>query len=101
MTFIFFPQAKPIPGIKIFRFESAMFYANSEYFRSTLIEMTGVDPQNPNKRSRLGSSAVRYRHNEEDTGSPAIEITRTVTVSINSALENGVELILSIHAYYI
>ena len=99
MTFIFFPQAKPIPGIKIFRFESAMFYANSEYFRSTLIEMTGVDPQNPNKRSRLGSSAVRYRHNEEGTGSPAIEITRTV--SINRALENGVELILSIHAYYI
>ena len=76
-----------------------MFYANSEYFRSTLIEMTGVDPQNPNKRSRLGSSAVRYRHNEEDTGSPAK--TRTVTVSINRALENGVELILSIHAYYI
>ena len=72
-----------------------MFYANSEYFRSTLIETTGVDPQ---KRSRLGSSAVRYRHNE-DTGSPAIEITRTV--SINRALENGVELILSIHAYYI
>ena len=96
MTFIFFPQAKQIPGIKIFRFESAMFYANSEYFRSTLIEMTGVDPQ---KRSRLGSSAVRYRRNEEDTGSPAIEITRTV--SINRALENGVELILSIHAYYI
>lgn len=76
-----------------------MFYANSEYFRSTLIEMTGVDPQNPNKRSMLGSSAVRYRHNEADTGSPAIEITRTV--SINRALENGVELILSIHAYYI
>lgn len=89
-------SAKPIPGIKIFRFESAMFYANSEYFRSTLIEMTGVDPQNPNKRSRLGSSAVRYRHNEEDTGSPAIEITRTVTVSINRALENGdVEVSLS------
>lgn len=89
-------SAKPIPGIKIFRFESAMFYANSEYFRSTLIEMTGVDPQNPNKRSMLGSSAVRYRHNEEDTGSPAIEITRTVTVSINRALENGdVEVSLS------
>lgn len=84
-------SAKQIPGIKIFRFESAMFYANSEYFRSTLIETTGVDPQ---KRSRLGSSAVRYRHNEEDTGSPAIEITRTV--SINRALENGdVEVSLS------
>ncbi|PFX33452.1 sulfate anion transporter 1-like isoform X2 [Stylophora pistillata] len=83
------PSAQPIPGIKIFRFESAMFYANSEYFRSTLIEMTGVDPQNPNKRSRLGSSAVRYRHREEDTGGPAIEITRTVAVSINRAVENG------------
>ena len=76
--------------MKIFRFESAMFYANAEYFRSTLIEMTRVDPQNPYKHSSIGNS-VYYRStgSPEDSGSPTIEIARS-TISVNRALENGV-----------
>lgn len=85
-----------MPGVKIFRFESAVFYANSEYFRSSLIELTGIDPQNPiNKHSSIGSdSSVYYRGNASDPASPSIEITGPSfpdsSVSVNSTLENGV-----------
>lgn len=95
------PSARPIPGVKIFRFESAMFYANSEYFRSSLIELTGVDPQNPDKHSSVGSnSSVYYRRNVSDPASPSIEISKpsfpNSVVAINTALENGdVEVTLS------
>ena len=69
-----------------------MFYANSEYFRNCLIELTGVDPQNPQKHSSIGSSSsVYYRHNSSDPGSPSIEITKPAfPLAVNTALENGV-----------
>lgn len=37
-------QAEEISNIKIFRFDSALFFANSEYFKSSLYKMT-VDPK--------------------------------------------------------
>jgi len=92
------PSARPVPGVKIFRFESAMFYANSEYFRNCLIELTGVDPQNPQKHSSIGSSSsVYYRHNLSDPGSPSIEITKPAfPLAVNTTLENGdIEVTLS------
>ncbi|XP_015758030.1 PREDICTED: solute carrier family 26 member 6-like [Acropora digitifera] len=71
------PSARAVPGVKIFRFESAVFYANSEYFRSSLIELTGIDPQNPNKHSSVGiNSSIHYRPNVCHPESPSIEITR-------------------------
>ena len=93
---MYFFQAKPIPGVKIFRFQSAMFYANAEYFHRTLIEMTGVDPQNPNKHgSSVGNSVYYHRSgNMEDTGSATIEIPRRAQV--NRSLENGV-IIVELH----
>lgn len=85
------PSAKPVPGVKIFRFESTIFYANAEYFRSTLIELTGVDPQNPHQHCSIGSgSSVHYRCSP---ASPSIEITRPIfpgsTVVAHTAWENG------------
>lgn len=71
------PSARAVPGVKIFRFESAVFYANSEYFRSSLIELTGIDPQNLNKHSSVGiNSSIHYRPNVCHPESPSIEITR-------------------------
>ena len=89
---MYFFQAKPIPGVKIFRFQSAMFYANAEYFRRTLIEMTGVDPQNPNKHNSSIGDSVYYHSsgNTEDTGSATIKIPRSAYVQVNRTLENGV-----------
>lgn len=90
--YFFLLQAKPVPGVKIFRFESTIFYANAEYFRSTLIELTGVDPQNPHHHCSIGSgSSVHYRCSP---ASPSIEITRPIfpgsTVVAHTAWENGV-----------
>lgn len=77
--------------MKIFRFQSAVFYANAEYFRRTLIELTGVDPQNPNKNSSSIGNSVYYHssRNMEDTGSATIEIPRAHK-QFNGSVENGV-----------
>ena len=38
-------QAREIPGVKIFRCESSLFYINAEHFRTCLYKMT-VNPMN-------------------------------------------------------
>ncbi|KRX92346.1 Prestin [Trichinella pseudospiralis] len=37
-------QAEEIPGVKIYRFDSPLFFANVEIFRQRLYESTGIDP---------------------------------------------------------
>lgn len=37
-------QAQELPGVKVFRFEGALMFASFDYFRSKLIEKTGLDP---------------------------------------------------------
>ena len=76
--------------MRIFRFESALFYANAEYFRNALIELTGIDPQCPHKNS--GSDVISC-HTPEPS-SPTIEIEggfdgATIAVN-NSVVENAV-----------
>ncbi|KAK3733497.1 hypothetical protein QZH41_000478 [Actinostola sp. cb2023] len=44
-----FPGARQFPGIKIFRFESALFYANAEFFRNELIRKIHLNPDDVNK----------------------------------------------------
>ncbi|KAH9504995.1 hypothetical protein Btru_061361 [Bulinus truncatus] len=43
--------AEEIPNIKIFRFDSALFFANSEFFKSCLYKLT-VDPYNLKKMQK-------------------------------------------------
>ncbi|XP_055881917.1 prestin-like isoform X4 [Biomphalaria glabrata] len=43
--------AKEIPNIKIFRFDSAIFFANSEFFKNSLYKLT-VDPYQLKKMQR-------------------------------------------------
>lgn len=38
-------QAKEIPGIKIFRFDGAVYFANAERFKTNLFKYTGLDPK--------------------------------------------------------
>ena len=45
-------QASEIPGIKIFRFESSLYFANCENFRSSLYELTGVNPRELKKQQQ-------------------------------------------------
>lgn len=37
-------KAKEISGVKIFRYEGALFFASFDYFRTKLIQKTGLDP---------------------------------------------------------
>ncbi|BFZ10678.1 hypothetical protein BsWGS_13717 [Bradybaena similaris] len=39
-----YPEAVPVPGIQIFRFDSPVFFANIESFKTALIQETGVCP---------------------------------------------------------
>ncbi|XP_013411867.1 solute carrier family 26 member 6-like [Lingula anatina] len=39
-----YKAVEEIPGIKIFHFESSLYYANAEHFRSKLYAATGCDP---------------------------------------------------------
>ena len=38
-------QAREIPGIKIYRFESSLYYANAEHFLTKLFHKSGVNPR--------------------------------------------------------
>ncbi|XP_048589441.1 solute carrier family 26 member 6-like [Nematostella vectensis] len=108
-----FPGAEEIPGIKIFRFESAVFYANAEYFRNALIQKIGMDPLVVN-RHMMGSSQTLNKpsspqnHEKADSsetvvtfrkksGDDAVNILpeNTVTPSIpngDAQIENGTDL---------
>ncbi|KRZ21522.1 Prestin [Trichinella pseudospiralis] len=39
-----YAKAEEIPGVKIYRFDSPLFFANVEIFRQRLYESTGIDP---------------------------------------------------------
>jgi hypothetical protein len=41
-----------VEHVKIFRFESALFFANSEYFKTSLYKLTGADPSVMKKLKR-------------------------------------------------
>lgn len=45
-------SASEIPGIKIFRFDSSLYFANCENFRSRLYELTGVNPRKLKKKQQ-------------------------------------------------
>ncbi|XP_070193359.1 prestin-like [Littorina saxatilis] len=38
-------EARDIPGVKIFRFEAPLYFANVDHFRRSLIKVTGLDPK--------------------------------------------------------
>uniref|UniRef100_H3AX38 Sulfate transporter n=1 Tax=Latimeria chalumnae TaxID=7897 RepID=H3AX38_LATCH len=39
-----YKNLKILPGIKVFHFEAALYYANKDYFKSELYKQTGVNP---------------------------------------------------------
>ncbi len=42
---VIFPlQAREIPGVQIFRFDGALYFASFEYFRTKLYQKTGLNP---------------------------------------------------------
>ena len=39
-----YAEAKEIPGIKIVRFESFLFFANMEFFKRRICKLSGINP---------------------------------------------------------
>ena len=37
-------KAFEVPGVKVLRFESSLYYGNAERFRNALVDVTGRDP---------------------------------------------------------
>ena len=78
----FLYQAQEIPGVKIFRCDSPLFYANVEYFRAALIEFTRVDPQHPNRAPVGAKRAKRPTPPSSGEATPTIVKDTDVTVRV-------------------
>ncbi|CAL1537496.1 unnamed protein product [Lymnaea stagnalis] len=58
-------EAIPIPGIKIFKFEAPLYFANMENFRSALIKSTQVNPHYLKKlKDQMRETDMALRHHE-------------------------------------
>ena len=60
MTLFIF-QAKEIRGIKIFRCDASLYYANTEYFVNKLYSRTGVNP----RKLKLANNKVQKKRDQE------------------------------------
>ena len=56
-------QAKEIPGIKIFRCDASLYYANTEFFMNKLYSRTGVNP----RKLKLAINKVQKKRDQERT----------------------------------
>ena len=54
-------QAREVPGVKIFRFESSLYYANCEHFMERLFHRSGVNPRDMRAQQVL----MQRQHNEK------------------------------------
>jgi hypothetical protein len=60
-------QACEIPGLKIFRFESSLYYANSEHFIEKLFLKSGVNPRKLRARMiKAERKLERYKTQEQN-----------------------------------
>lgn len=54
-------QAEEIDGIKIFHFESSLYYANADHFKTQLYQLTNANPLALKKaRKRHGKKKSRF-----------------------------------------
>ena len=54
--YVFFYKAFEVPGVKVLRFESTLYFGNVERFRNMLVDITGKDPsiqQEPRKEVKV------------------------------------------------
>ncbi|XP_045165867.2 solute carrier family 26 member 6-like [Mercenaria mercenaria] len=58
-------QVHEVPGMKIFRFETSLYFANAEHFRDKLYVKTGLIPRKLLKRKRKAMHETLQRRREE------------------------------------
>ncbi|XP_066017113.1 prestin isoform X1 [Pocillopora verrucosa] len=65
------PSAFEVPGVKVLRLESPLYFGNVERFRNALVSASGLDPssqQKARKRVKLGNDDEKYDLLESENG---------------------------------
>ncbi|CAG5134604.1 unnamed protein product, partial [Candidula unifasciata] len=58
-------EAVPVPGIKIFKFEAPLYFANMDNFKAALIRETGINPHSLKQlKAQMKDSDMTLRHRE-------------------------------------
>ncbi|XP_007910486.2 sulfate transporter [Callorhinchus milii] len=60
-----YKHLKMVPGIKIFRFEAALYYANKEGFKSALYKQTGVNPPQVTMAQKKAERKIHLREKKQ------------------------------------
>ncbi|KRZ15482.1 Prestin [Trichinella zimbabwensis] len=81
-----YAKAEEIPGVKIYRFDSPLFFANVEIFRQRLYECTGIDPIHQKvtgdlskKHKNYGSMESRSTEKQPSVNSSEWPVTESKT----------------------
>ncbi|KAM7444005.1 hypothetical protein ABFA07_007374 [Porites harrisoni] len=86
-----------VPGVKVLRFESSLYFGNVERFRSALIAVAGRDPgvqQHKRKEVKLqsGDKAELLENEQEDDFSDNQEIPNGKLVSVPNGVHKHMEV---------
>lgn len=79
-------KAFEVPGVKVLRFESPLYFGNVERFRNALVAATGLDPstqQQPRKE-------VKPASNDSDERDELLENENCADPNYNEEIPNGV-----------
>lgn len=79
-------KAFEVPGVKVLRLESPLYFGNVERFRSALVAAAGLDPstqQQPRKEVKLAS-------NDSDEKDELLENENGADSNCNEEIPNGV-----------
>ena len=102
LILFFLVQATEVPGVKVFRYESSLFFANAENFVNAVAELTGVDPSKPTtkeneivlKFERMSSFRNPSAEENNSLHSDGEDIeSETVAIQTSVSLPNGVSQI--------
>ncbi|KAK3579410.1 hypothetical protein CHS0354_029718 [Potamilus streckersoni] len=58
-------EVEQVPGIKIFQFETSIYFANAEHFRDKLLEKTGLYPDKLKRKKKHAMHDILMRRKQE------------------------------------
>nr|AKN21610.1 slc26a-6 [Schmidtea mediterranea] len=97
-----FKDAIEISGVKIFRFEAPLYFANSEHFRSKLYKIFGNQLQITECEESLNESTISNEHKKDETVAIVLlDIIKTIVVdcsAINYIDNVGIRVLKSIYS---
>ena len=79
-------QVQQIDGMKIFRFETSIYFANAEFFRDRLYDKTGLIPRKLRKKKRKAMHDTLIRRKRELEEAELQRKRERVGIYINCAI---------------